>query len=700
MESSKRYLKRVHLRLALLGLASSLWVGALVGRLVYLQIVARPSLQEQAALQRQQTLKMDPTRGTIYDRHGRELAVSVEVESVYAVPASIDDPAATAQALASCLGGNQAKLTERLKSKKRFLWVKRKVDPAAADCVRSLGLSAVSFVPEARRFYPKRSVAAHVLGYVGMDNQGMSGVEYALEDRIRGQAGRQIIWTDARNRRAASRVETRPSPGQDIYLTIDQTLQHIAETELERIVGESAAKRGMVVVMSPQTGELLAMAVVPRFNPNRYGDYPADTWRNRAITDAYEPGSTFKIFPAAAALEEGVTTEDERIDCGQGAIRVGKRLIHDHKVFDVLTFREVVERSSNVGMIRISQRLGKERLDHYVRAFGFGETTRVELPGESRGILREASSWGERTLASIAFGQEIAVTPLQMVTAANAIAASGYLMRPQLVREIRSPEGELLVGFEPEPVRRVVSRQTASRMRDILEGVVERGTGVRAAVPGYRIAGKTGTAQKAVRGRGYSKTDFVASFVGFVPSRQPRLTALVILDSPAGDHSGARAAEVFSRIVERSLHYLGIPPEVGKEVLPVAFSWPEQSPLSQETFSERARRAKVKVRPATYEVRPATAGVSVPDLYGLPARDAVACLVGARLVPKLSGTGWVVDQNPPAGAVVAPGLTCTLTLGSARKVLEGTKELMNKGEGILALDRMEQTPPLVNRGTS
>jgi cell division protein FtsI (penicillin-binding protein 3) len=275
-----------------------------------------------------------------------------------------------------------------------------------------------------------------------------------------------------------------------------------------------------------------------------------DRWRNRTVTHAYEPGSTFKIVPAAAALEEGVTSEDERIDCGRGVIQVGGQLVRDHKIFDVLTFREVVERSSNVGMIRISQRLGKERLEQYVRAFGFGETTGVELPAESRGILRRASTWGERTMASIAFGQEIAVTPLQMVTAANAIAASGYLMRPKLVREIRSPEGEVLVRFEPEPVRRIVSRETASRMRDILEGVVERGTGTRAAVPGYRVAGKTGTAQKAVRTGGYSKTDFVASFVGFVPSRHPRLTALVILDSPEGDHTGARAAYVFARIAE------------------------------------------------------------------------------------------------------------------------------------------------------
>jgi cell division protein FtsI (penicillin-binding protein 3) len=630
--------------------------------LVYLQVVARPSLQERAELQHQHTLKIDPTRGTIYDRMGRELAVSVEVESVYASPVTLEDPEASGQALVSCLGGSPATRADRLRSEKRFVWVERKVDPGAADCVRTLGLPGVRLVPEARRFYPKRAVAAHVLGYVGIDNEGMSGVEYALEDEIRGEPGRQIIWTDARNRRAASRVEALPSPGRDLYLTLDETLQHIAETQLEQAVRDSGAKHGIAILMQPETGELLAMAVVPGFNPNCYGNYPDSHWRNRAVTDAYEPGSTFKIIPAAAALEEGVTTEDERIDCGRGTIRVGESWIHDHKVFDVLTFREVVEHSSNVGMIRISQRLGKERLSRYVRAFGFGETTGVRLPAESRGILRKTSTWGARTIASIAFGQEIAVTPLQMVTSVNAIAASGYLMRPRLIREIRSPEGALLMKFEPEPVRRIVSRETASRVTDILVGVVERGTGSRAAIPGYRVAGKTGTAQKADPGGGYSKTDFVASFVGFVPAHRPQLTALVILDSPDGDHTGARAAAVFAAIMRRSLSYLGVAPDEDRRAVRMVLRWPEQLPLGAEPSARHAGWAKVE-RVAFGDSSTAT-GVRVPALYQLPARDAVARLVAARLTPRLSGSGWVVSQVPTAGEVVAPGSSCTLILGS------------------------------------
>ncbi|MFQ5791520.1 MAG: peptidoglycan D,D-transpeptidase FtsI family protein, partial [Acidobacteriota bacterium] len=529
-----RHQSRVHLRLVLFGLASSLWVSALVARLVYLQVVARASLQERAELQQQHTLKLDPIRGAIFDRQGRELAVSVDVESVYAVPMAIKDPEATARALASCLGGQPTQLAARLGSRKQFLWVKRKVDPGAADCVRSLGLSGVSFLPAKRRFYPKRNLAAHVLGYVGMDNEGMSGVEYALESEIRGTPGRRIIWTDARKRRAASRVEEPPLPGGTVHLTLDQTLQHITETELVRAVEASHAVMGIAILMQPETGEILAMAASPTFNPNCYGAYPDSSWRNRAVTDAYEPGSTFKVVTAAAALEEGVVNEEERIDCGRGVIRVGERLIRDHQAFDVLTFREVVERSSNVGMIRIGQRLGKDRLGRFIRAFGFGAVTGVELPAESPGIVRDFSRWGPVTLASISFGQEIAVTPLQMIAGMNVIAASGYLMRPRLLKEIRSPRGEVLERFEPEPVRRVISHRTALRMRKILVGVVERGTGKGAAIPGYRLAGKTGTAQKASRHGGYSTTDFVASFVGFAPADRPQLTGLVLLDSPAG----------------------------------------------------------------------------------------------------------------------------------------------------------------------
>jgi cell division protein FtsI (penicillin-binding protein 3) len=655
-------------------LAISLWVLAIVGRLVYLQTAARPSLQERAELQHQQSMKVDPIRGTIFDRNGRALAVSAEVESVYAVPANIEDAEKVARSLASCLGGNPAKLAKGLTSGKRFVWVKRKVDLTEANCVRNLELSGISYLPENRRFYPKRTIASHVLGYVGMDNNGLSGVEYALESEIRGEPGRQIILTDARKRRTASRVEKSPLPGRDVYLTIDETLQHFAETRLERAVRQSGSKRGTFLLMSTQTGEILAMASVPGFNPNRYDDYPETYWRNRAVTDTYEPGSTFKIIPAAAALEEAVTTEEERIDCGRGSIVVGERLIRDHKVFDFLTFREVIELSSNVGMIRISQRLGKQRLGEYVRNFGFGQPTGLELPGESRGILRPVTRWGPRTLASIAFGQEIGVTPLQMITATNAVAASGYLMRPRLIREIRSPDGEVLEHFEPEPLRRVVSRETAARLTELLIGVVDRGTGVRATIPGFRVAGKTGTAEKAVPGGGYSDTDYIASFVGFVPARRPELTALVILDSPTGDHTGARAAGVFAEIVEPSLHYLGVAPEERREGAPLVARWPEQPSLT--------KRGESTWLDASYGANLEGDEIRVPALYGLSARDAVARVVSLRLVPEIYGSGWIVGQEPPAGTRVAPGTPCTLILGlrGATRFEEIAKIAGDRGE--------------------
>ena len=657
--SEGRFLSRVRLRLLLLGLLAVLWILAIGTRLVYLQVVARDSLRERAELQQQHTLRVDSTRGTIYDRHGRELAMSAEMQSVYAVPTRFDEPRASAAAkkLSRCFGVRETTVRDRLRSDRSFVWLRRKARPSEVRCVRELDLDGVDFLPESRRFYPKRQVVAHVLGYVGMDNEGMSGVEYALEEQIRGVPGRRMIWTDARKRVMASRVDRASEPGRAVYLTIDENLQLIVEDELAQALDHSGASGGIAIVMKPQTGEILAMAAAPSFNPNRYGDYPASSWRNRAVTDAYEPGSTFKIVTAAAALEEQVTSEDERIDCGRGAITVGERLIRDHRSFDVLTFREVLEKSSNVGMIRVGQRLGKERLERYIRAFGFGETTGVELRGESRGILRASGSWGPVTLASISFGQEIAVTPLQMIVAANAIASSGYLMRPRLLLAVAESDGSVRRQLEPEPVRRVFSARTAERLTELLTGVVERGTGQRARVAGFPVAGKTGTAQKAVAG-GYSKTDYIASFVGFVPAERPELTGLVILDSPRGDHSGARAAAVFGRIMKRALRHLGVPRELGPAIR-VRRQWPTPPPPRRATalvVSDGPPRA--------------------PDAVGLGARDAVRELLARGLVPELVGTGWVLEQHPEPGVLVEPGHTCRLVLGprhSPREQLPGTE---------------------------
>ena len=678
--SESRTLTQFQMRLLFLGFTTSLWVLAVGGRLFYLTVSMRDTLQERAELQHQHTLKLDPRRGTIRDRNGHQLATSVEVESVYAVPkafsgASIEQAATV---LASCLSLPRDKIAARLDGDKSFSWLERKANPRTVDCVRDLNLASVGFVAESRRFYPKRGLASQVLGYVGIDNEGMSGVEYALEEEIRGEPGRRIIWTDAKNRRAASRVEARSHAGRSAYLTIDENLQYIAETELGAAIRESGSKSGIALVMRPHTGELLAMASFPSFNPNRYGDYPASHWRNRAVTDVYEPGSTFKIVAAAAALEENVTNEDERIDCGRGMIQVGSRVIRDSHYFDVLTFREVVQKSSNVGMIRIGQRLGKDRLEHYVHAFGFGAPSGVELPGESRGILRPAERWGPATLASISFGQEIGVTPLQMVTAANVVATSGYLMRPRLLLGFGDTDGRLVASFTPEPVRRVVKEETARRLMELLVGVVEHGTGQRALIEGYRVAGKTGTAQKAVRG-GYSKTDFIASFVGFAPADTPELTALVILDSPTGDHSGALAAAVFARIVKRSLRYLGVAPDA-EPPLRIAKFWPQSWPIvgaREPRLTEGRERPQsfgahrvggLRGRPgqpleASEPMGRAVRQDGVPDVLGLPARDALARFVSHGEVPEIVGTGNVLEQYPTPGMRVEPGTRARLYLG-------------------------------------
>ena len=679
--SESRTLTQFQMRLLFLGFTTSLWVLAVGGRLFYLTVSMRDTLQERAELQHQHTLKLDPRRGTIRDRNGHQLATSVEVESVYAVPkafsgASIEQAATV---LASCLSLPRDKIAARLDGDKSFSWLERKANPRTVDCVRDLNLASVGFVAETRRFYPKRGLASQVLGYVGIDDEGMSGVEYALEEEIRGEPGRRIIWTDAKNRRAASRVEARSHAGRSAYLTIDENLQYIAETELGAAIRESGSKSGIALVMRPRTGELLAMASFPSFNPNRYGDYPASHWRNRAVTDVYEPGSTFKIVAAAAALEENVTNEDERIDCGRGMIQIGSRVIRDSHYFDVLTFREVVEKSSNVGMIRIGQRLGKDRLEHYVHAFGFGAPSGVELPGESRGILRPAERWGPVTLASVSFGQEIGVTPLQMVAAANVVATAGYLMRPRLLLGFGNTDGRPVAPFTPtpEPVRRVVKEETARRLKELLVGAVERGTGQSARIEGYRVAGKTGTAQKAVRG-GYSKTDYIASFVGFAPADTPELTALVILDSPIGDHSGARAAAVFARIVKRSLRYLGVAPEAEPPLRIAKF--PQSRPI---VGAGEPRLAEGRERPQSLGAhrvgglggrsgKPletsepmgrAARQDGVPDVLGLPARDALARFVSHGEVPEIVGTGNVLEQYPTPGMRVEPGTRARLYLG-------------------------------------
>jgi cell division protein FtsI (penicillin-binding protein 3) len=644
------------LRLMLLALSVSLWALVIGIRLVQLQVLGREFFEKQGTRQSERTINLDPRRGPILDREGNPLAVSVDTQSLYAVPQDVDDAPGTAAALARALGfdaGERRELVAQLQKDRAFVWIKRKVDPGTAARVRDLQLDGVGFLTEHRRYYPQRELAAHVLGWVGLDNNGMSGIEYAFEDQIRGRAAKVVVHTDAR-RRPVSHTERPSTEGDTVILTLDERIQHVAERELERSMEQTQAAAGTVIVVEPFTGEILAMAGRPTFNPNRYAAIPSSRWRNRMVSDAFEPGSIFKIVTAAAALQEHSVDPGEVLDCGNGVVEIAGTVIHDHKEFDRLTFREAVAKSSDIGMIRVGQRVGRDNFDRYVRAFGFGEPTGVELPGESGGLLKPTSKWSALTLPSMSFGQEVGVTALQMAMAGAAVANGGYLMKPLIVRRIESADGETVRENKPVVVRRVLDPDAVDTLVDMLRAVVREGTGRRAAVPGYVVAGKTGTAQKVDPATGrYSMVDHVASFIGFVPASRPALLVLASLDTPRGwpNQGGDVAAPLFARVAEDSLRVLAVPPDDAGRVLRAVA-------LSPETFVPAAYRPRASPLP----VETQSPGL-MPDLRGRSAREAAIAAARRGLSVELRGSGPVTAQVPAPGAVIERGTTCTLVLG-------------------------------------
>jgi cell division protein FtsI (penicillin-binding protein 3) len=648
--------RMVRFRIMLVSLSVCLWALVIVVRLVELQVLKRRSFEQQAARQGERTVNLDPRRGSILDRHGRPLAVSVDAESIYAVPQDVGDADATAAALARALDldvAGRRDLAAQLHRSRAFVWVRRKVDPATARAVRALDLPGIGFLTETRRYYPQRELASQVLGYVGLDNTGMSGIEYAFEEQIRGRAAKVVIQLDAR-RRATGHIEKPSTDGHTVVLTLDESIQHTTERELERAVAETGSIAGVAVVMDPRTGEILALANRPTFNPNRFGAYPSAHWRNRAVADAYEPGSIFKVFTAAAGLQEHVVDPDEVLDCGQGSIEIAGTRINDHHYFDKLTFRDVMAKSSDVGVIRVAQRLGRENFNRYLRDFGFGESTGLELPGESPGLLRPTTRWSALSLASLSFGQEIGVTAIQMASAVSAVANGGYLMKPMVVRRVEDPDGRVVKETKPVAVRRVLEPATVDTLTEILRGVVTGGTGKRAAVPGYVVAGKTGTAQKVDPGGRYSMIDHVASFVGFLPASRPALVVLVSLDTSRGprNQGGDVAAPLFARIAEHAVRRLAIPPDDGNRTLRAGVY--EPSPLQPAAYTPGDAAAA----PAAEE----QPGV-MPDLRGRSAREAAIAAARRGLIVELKGSGVVLAQSPEAGHAVEPGMVCRLDLG-------------------------------------
>lgn len=625
-------------RLAMVVVVLLLWTSVAVARLVQIQIVRHEHYTTRAAKQQERILELTPVRGSIRDARGRILAESIAALSLYADPQAIVDATATARKLASIpeLRLDARKLRKKLQGSGEFTWVSRQLDPAVAARVKSLGLPGVYTVEEHRRLYPKGPLAANLLGYVGVDGEGLAGIEHSFDRYARGRAGRVTLLRDARRGMylVGGEGSNASVDGANVILTIDEVVQFVAERALVKATNEYRALSGSVIVMDPRDGTILAMASVPTFDPNRFRDFPEGSWRNRPVQDFYEPGSTFKIVTAAAALEEGIVTPSQIIDCGNGSIEIARTRIGEHggAQWDYLTFEDVLANSSNVGTIRVGVELREKRFYKYIRTFGFGERTGVQLPGESPGILRVPEKWSQLSNASISIGQEVGTTPLQIITAVSAIANGGLLLQPRIVQKVVDHDGDTVATVEVVPPRRVVSEKTAAVLNEILKTVVSRGTGQKAALAEHVVAGKTGTAQKAVRG-GYSPDKVIASFVGYVPADRPRLAILVVIDEPKGaQYGGSVAAPVFKEIAEAALHYLNVAPSIPQRTLLV---------------NDRVARNTLALRVPAPEAE-SPAGVT-PDLRGLDGRSAIARAVRSGFQVRATGEGVVASQRPLPG---------------------------------------------------
>jgi len=616
----------------------ALWIAAIGAQLWNLQVVRHEEFARRAERQQQRVVELDPPRGTIYDAEGRELAVSMEVDSAFAVPREVGDVAATARRLAPVLHMERAKLERQLAADREFVWVARKLDPPEARAVKALDLPGIYFLQESKRYYPMRELAAQVLGYVGTDNDGLAGLEALYDKTVAGQPGRRTVLRDARQGMAVppDLPSAAAVAGSDLRLTLDSSVQQIVEEELDAAYTSLHAKSASAVVLDPWTGAILALASRPTFDPNEFRTSSADERRDRPVQDAYEPGSTFKMVTVSAALEEGLVAPSDRFDCEMGAITLAGVRIKDHKPFGVLTVADIIQKSSNVGAIKIALRLPTRDFYDAIRTFGFGEATGVDLPGESPGLLMPLDRWPALAKAYIAFGQGISVTPLQLAVAFAAIANGGELLQPYVVDAVGS--GASARALHPQPIvrRRVDSARTVATVQALLARVTEQGgTGTAASNPGYPAAGKTGTAQKAEPGRGYLPDQYVASFVGWVPRDHPRFVAAVVVDAPHGKiYGGDAAAPAFGAIARRVLLAHNVRPERERPDL-----WPFQpQPQKTTTTAEAATEPAAPPPPGTF-----------PDLVGRTARDAVAETTRLELVPVLRGQGLVVRQSPPPG---------------------------------------------------
>jgi cell division protein FtsI (penicillin-binding protein 3) len=644
-------------RIIFLSCLLSIWFVLIVGRMFQLQVLEKEHLYKLAAQQQQIQIPLVPKRGTIYDSKGNELAVSIEVDSVYADAQKVVDVEKTVRALASILQIDREELRQRLKKHRSFEWVQRKISSKEVEQIKTLRLPGIYFLKENRRFYPNSQLAGHLVGFVGLDSKGLEGIEYQYDTLLNGE---NHVWTAARDalgrQIAMGKV---PFEKEDHYrnvvLTIDKSIQHVIETELSRGVEKWGAKGGMVIAMNPLTGKILAITSYPTFNPNQFIQYRSKTWRNRAVSDVFEPGSLFKVFLAAAALEEKIIRSSDSFFCENGSYTVYDRTIHDHSKYGWLTFQQIIKFSSNIGASKVGEKMGRERFYRYISAFGFGEKTKIGLPGEGNGIVHHPRYWTPVALDTISFGQGISVTGIQLVTALSAIANGGNLMKPRVVEKIMDEKGEVVQSFQPEIVRRVISEETAKRVMALLKATTEKGGTGEGAVPsGYEVAGKTGTAQKvdSLLG-GYSEDRYTSGFMGFAPAEEPKLVLLVVVDEPQGNnYGGVVAAPIFKAIMEKVLPYLQVVPK--------------GTMIVKNELNSAPLKAVSETQPMIDEVRvgKGVRTVVMPDLTGLSMRNALSRMEGRGIIIKVSGNGKVVEQTPRPGTVIEKGDICYLRFQS------------------------------------
>jgi cell division protein FtsI (penicillin-binding protein 3) len=672
------------IRLGIIMACVLIWGCLISYRLFSLQVWQHEEMTEKARRQRCRTFEVSPRRGTIYDRRHRELAISLQVDSIYAVPSEIRDKQETAERLAAALGLKSSDIQKRLLLSRHFTWVKRKVDYSETIQVRNLNLPGIYTEKESKRFYPKRELAAHVLGYVGMDNEGLNGVEAYYDRVIKGQPGLAQLMADGKQQSYSS-MDKPPTAGEDLVLTIDEYIQFVVEQELALQVTKSQALGGTAIVMDPRNGEILALANYPTFNPNMYKQYHPANLNNRAIWTVYEPGSTFKIITAGTVLNEKLARPDEIIFCNNGSITIGKYRIRDHKPYGALKVSEVVANSSNVGAIKLGMRLTPEKFYHYIRQFGFGESTHVDLPREEIGLVRDWRSWPTVTQATISMGQGIGVTPLQILKAVSALANGGTLVQPHLM--LPSQPGVLArAAYHPDFVpTQIFKPSTTAMLRGMMRDVVTGGTGKSAQLEGFSAAGKTGTAQKAENGH-YSHSRFVGSFVGFAPLENPVIAVVVTIDEPKGLYYGAEvAAPVFRGIAEKVLRYLSVAPDQPLTLDQLAQLrkrqdeqatkdsdlglQPVEGDLNQSSVTRMvSEEEEVPLEP----MDPASAAesaaipdsglslVEVPDLAGKSMRASLAALAQLGLELNAMGSGMAVQQIPVPHSRVAQGTKITV----------------------------------------